>query len=113
MTEPSSAAARRWFASAGLGDDPPEEQQARLGLLDDFCAQAGTTPDEWVATCLRTTKAGDSAISTKGRQAADDAIEAFVAKQGWEGRDAVVKGNVLRSFLIHNGIFIQGRAWRG
>jgi hypothetical protein len=25
----------------------------------------------------------------------------------------VVSGNTLRSFLVHNGIFIQGRAWRG
>jgi hypothetical protein len=25
----------------------------------------------------------------------------------------VVTGNTLRSFLVHNGIFIQGRAWRG
>jgi hypothetical protein len=26
------------------------------------------------------------------------------------GRDAIVLGNTLRSFLIHNGIFLQGPA---
>lgn len=108
-----SDAVRRWFASAGYGDDPPGEQEARLALLAGFCAHAGTTPDQWVATCLRTTKSGDTAISAKGRAAADESIESFVAESGWEGRDAVVNGNVLRGFLIHNGIFIQGRAWRG
>jgi hypothetical protein len=113
VTLADSPAVRRWFASAGHDDDPPEEQERRLALLADFCAQTGQSPDEWVALCLRTTKAGDAAVSHKGRVAAHDAIEAFVAKAGWEGKEAVVKGNQLRGFLIHNGIFMQGRAWRG
>ena len=32
--------------------------------------------------------------------------------QVFTGKDAVVNGNIIRGFLVHNGIFIQGRAWR-
>jgi len=40
-------------------------------------------------------------------------IDEFVEKSGFTGKEAVVNGNIIRSFLIHNGIFMQGRAWRG
>jgi hypothetical protein len=36
-----------------------------------------------------------------------------VAKKGWTGRDALANGNVVRGFLIHNGVLIQGGAWTG
>ncbi|HEV7535542.1 MAG TPA: hypothetical protein VGP90_07900 [Acidimicrobiia bacterium] len=104
---------QRWFDSARLHNDPEEETQFRLQLLGDFCAQMGQTPDELAAGLRRTTKGGDEAISGKRRKAMDAAIDEFVEKSGWTGRDAVVNGNMLRSFLVHNGIFIQGRAWRG
>jgi hypothetical protein len=41
------------------------------------------------------------------------AIEEFVASTGRVERDAVVAGNTLRGFLIHNGVFIQGPVWTG
>jgi hypothetical protein len=103
----------RWFDSARLHDDPEEEKQLRLGLLADFCTHMGQSPDELAAGLRRTTKAGDEAISGKRRAAMDAAIDEFVEKSGFTGRDAVVNGNIIRSFLVHNGIFIQGRAWRG
>jgi len=34
-----------------------------------------------------------------------------VEKFGFSGKEAVVNGSIIRSFLIHNGIF-QGQAWR-
>lgn len=107
-----SAAVRRWFASAGYDGDPPDEQQERLGLLEAFCAHMGQSPEELVAGCLRTTKQGDTAISAKGRTAMQEAIEGFVASTGRTGREAVTAGNLLRGFLIHNGVFIQGPVWR-
>jgi hypothetical protein len=103
----------RWFDSARLHSDSEDEQQLRLRLLADFCAHMGSTPDELVAGLIRTTKAGERAISAKRRAAMDASIDEFVEKSGFTGKDAVVNGNVLRSFLVHNGIFIQGRAWRG
>ena len=107
-----STVVRRWFASAGYDADPPDEQEARLELLAAFCAHVGQSPEELVASCLRTTKHGDTAISAKGRTAMQEAIETFVASTGRTGRDAVAAGNTLRGFLIHNGVFIQGPVWR-
>lgn len=116
MTPEEVAAAstvRRWLASAGLQDAPAQDRDRRLALLADFCRHTGQSPDELVRGCLRTTKAGDTAISAKRRTAMNTTIDEFVAARGLDGRDAVVTGNTLRSFLVHNGIFIQGRAWRG
>ena len=107
------AAVRRWFDSARLDGDPPEQQAHKLALLADFCDHTGQQPGELVAGLLRTTKDGDTAISAKRRTAMNATIDEFVEKCGFAGRDAVVNGNVIRSFLVHNGIFIQGRAWRG
>jgi len=109
----ASHTVRRWFESAGYDSDPSEEQEARLALLAGFCQREGKSPDELVAGCLRTTKVGDTAISAKGRTAMQAAIEDFVASTGRAGRDAVVAGNTLRGFLIHNGVFIQGPVWTG
>jgi len=105
---------RRWFASAGHDKDPPEMQERLLGILADFSEQTRKSPDDLVAGCfLRKKATGDLFISTKARQAMNEAIFEFVAKKGWTGREAVANGNVIRGFLIHNGVLIQGGAWTG
>lgn len=109
----ASPAIARWFASTGYDQEPADEQQNRLVLLVDFCRHVGRSPDDLVAGCLRTTKQGDTAISAKGRNAIQAAIDEFMAATGRTGQDAVVAGNTLRGFLIHNGVFIQGPVWRG
>ena len=106
-------AVRRWFTSANLDDIPANDQTHRLALLADFCAHTGQRPEELVSGLLRTTKDGDTAISAKRRTLMNATIDDFVEKSGFTGRDAIVNGNIIRSFLVHNGIFIQGRAWRG
>jgi hypothetical protein len=106
-------AVRRWFESAKLDEIAAEEQTHRLALLADFCDHTGQQPEELVSGLLRTTKDGDTAISAKRRTIMNTTIDEFVEKSGFTDRDAVVNGNVIRSFLVHNGIFIQGRAWRG
>jgi len=105
----ASPAVRRWLERDGnkVGGAAHEGE---LRLLARFCASLGTTPDELVAQCLRATKSGDTAISTAGRRRTDEAISAFAAAEGAEGREAIVLGNTLRGFLIHNGIFMQGSA---
>ena len=40
-------------------------------------------------------------------------LDEFTGEQGWTGKQAVVNANVVRSFLTHNGVLIQGRVWRG
>jgi len=49
----------------------------------------------------------------KRREAVNRWLGKFAAEQGWTGKQAVVNANVVRSFLIHNGVFIQGGVWRG
>ena len=116
MTGPTDLAqdpaVRRWFESAKLDDDPSEVQTHKLALLADFCNHTGQQPGELVAGLLRTTKDGHTAIAAKKRIAMNATIDEFVEKSGFTGKDAVVNGNVIRGFLVHNGIFIQGRAWR-
>jgi hypothetical protein len=110
----SFSTVRRWFASAGHDEDPPEMQERLLGILADFCEQIRKSPDEVVSGCfLRKKATGDLFISVKARQRTNEAIAEFVAKRGWSGRDAVANGNVVRGFLIHNGVLIQGGAWTG
>ncbi len=105
----ASPAVRRWLdrSDSGRGSDA---RGGEVELLARFCTSLGTTPDELVAQCLRATKSGDTAISAAGRRRTDLAITAFVAAEGATGREAIVLGNTLRSFLIHNGIFLQGPA---
>ena len=100
---------QRWLAKAGY-----EARPAECGVLVEelaaFCDFAGKDPAELITSCLRTTKAGETAISTKGRQQMQDLIDGFAAEKGLAGHAAIVAGNHIRGFLIHNGIFMQGRA---
>lgn len=100
---------RRWLERSGDGAATPA-RVADLEMLQRFCASIDTDPDELVAQCLRSTKSGSTAISAVGRRKTDEAITAFVASEGATGRDGIVLANKLRSFLIHNGIFMQGSA---
>jgi hypothetical protein len=115
----ASPAVRRWLErdgnkvggnKVGGNKEGGAAHEGELRLLARFCASLDTTPDELVAQCLRATKSGDTAISTAGRRRTDEAISAFAAAEGAEGREAIVLGNTLRGFLIHNGIFMQGSA---
>ena len=71
-------------------------------------------PDELVAFCVLRKKAtGERFLSVKRREAINGWLDEFTGEQGWTGKQAVVNANVVRSFLIHNGVLIQGRVWRG
>lgn len=101
----------RWFKAAGHDRLPAAEQQQLLSELAAFCQFTGKSPSELPASCLRITNDGQKAISAKGRTAMQATIEAFVHKElGLAGHQAIVAGNRLRGFLIHNGVFIQGPA---
>jgi hypothetical protein len=104
-----SAMVQRWLDKAGYANDPVAEQDRLLGDLAGFCEFTGKSPEELVAGCLRETKAG-TAISTKGRRRMQETIDRYVGERGLTGRDAIVAGNRIRGFLVHNGVFIQGRA---
>jgi hypothetical protein len=100
---------QRWLDKSGHGQAPAAEQERLLDDLAGFCVYAESTPEELVASCLRQTAAG-TAISTKGRRLMQQRIESYVNERGLSGREAIVVGNRVRGFLVHNGVFIQGRA---
>lgn len=105
-----SPAVLRWLQATGYGSAPAAERAEALDLLAALCSFAGAGPEDLVAGCLRTTKAGERTISAKGRREAEATIERFVESRGLTGHAAIVTSNRLRGFLIHNGIFLQGRA---
>ena len=83
-----------------------EDLTSRLDILRRFCEFVGRDPDAIIQECLRVSE-GEKKISTKGRRFYDERIREF--QEGVEG-DARLKvhwGNTVRSFLIHNGIFLQ------
>jgi hypothetical protein len=101
----------RWLGSA---HHPPDVQQRQLQILEAFCERVGKTPDELVAFCfLRKKATGDRFVSVKRRRTVNAWIDEFVTDQGWTGKEAVVNANVIRAFLIHNAVLIQGPVWKG
>jgi len=62
---------------------------------------------------LRKKDTGDRFVSTKRRTEINEQIETHVVERGWIGKEAVANANIIRSFLIHNGIPIGGRTWIG
>ena len=77
------------------------ETRAKLEVLARFCAGCGKQPDELVAWLFRPTPEGPR-IRLKRRREVMAMIEGFEADSG--GRPA---GNVVRSFLIHNGVALS------
>lgn len=110
----SAESVKHWFASAGRDQEPVETQERLLTILVDFCAHIGKSPDDLAAYCfLRKKDTGSRFVSVKRRKAVNAWLDEFVTAQGWSGKDAVANANVIRGFLIHNGVLIQGGVWTG
>lgn len=99
----------RWVRAARLDQLPEAEQKAAVDLVIEFCEAQGKSPADVVNGCFRLDKDGDRAISVKGRRAIQEAIDEYVRGIGLVGHPATVTGNRIRGFLIHNGVFLQGR----
>jgi hypothetical protein len=85
----------------------PSDADARVDLLARFCALVEKEPDEMIEESSREVDSGKR-IRIKVRRFYSEKIEEF--QEGIEG-DARARGraaNVIRSFFIHNGIFMQG-----
>ena len=110
----SQASVKQWVADSVLGQDPAQVREQKLRILAGFCAKVEMAPDQLVAFCILRKKAtGERFLSVKRREAINHWLDEFAGEQGWTGKQAVVNANVVRSFLIHNGVLIQGRVWRG
>lgn len=84
-----------WRASAGVDDGDP-----RIETLEAFCASVDAGPDELIDACLRQVDGGQFKIRMAARRKLAEQIAAFQ-------RHDQARGNVIRSFLIHNGVSMQ------
>ncbi len=82
------------------------EVRAKLEVLARFCLTCGKEPDELVGWLFRETPEGPR-IRLKRRRQVMALIEGFEREHG--GRSA---GNVVRSFLIHNGVALSAAPLR-
>lgn len=101
---------RTWFT--GLrehwGEDPPDKK-GKLATLRSFCEMVAKNPDVIVDECSREVEGGKR-IRIKARRIYSEKIEEFKASVGGGPRDQGKAANTVRSFMIHNGIFMQGAA---
>jgi hypothetical protein len=98
---------RTWFEDFEKNwGEKPEDASSRLEVLRRFCEFVGKDPDTIVAECLRTVE-GETKISIKGRRSYVRMIQEFQESLEGDARQKIQGGNTIRSFLIHNGIFLQ------
>jgi hypothetical protein len=99
---------RAWVA--GLREqwgEEPADMASRIEALERFCAFVERAPDEIIKECSREVEGGKR-IRTKKRRFYSEKIEEFQASVEGDARAQTRAGNVIRSFMIHNGIFMQG-----
>jgi hypothetical protein len=100
------AAVQTWRHGLTEQWDEEPEMEARLEILSAFCDSAGAEPDAMIAECTREVESGKR-IRIKARREYSEKIAAFQTTAAGTPRDQMKAGNVVRSFFIHNGIFMQ------
>jgi hypothetical protein len=85
------------------GSDSAADER-RLSMLARFCAFVERTPDQMIDDVLNF-EAGR--IKRKGRRFYADKIEEFQRTLEGDVRAQQAGGNVVRSFFIHNGLFLS------
>jgi hypothetical protein len=80
---------------------------ARLETLERFCTLVEREPDAIIADCAREVEGGKR-IRIKKRRFYSDKIDEFQSSVNGDARAQTRVGNIVRSFMIHNGIFMQG-----
>jgi|SRR5581483_339205 len=91
---------QRWLDQLTDTDDVGIE---KLAVLEEFCRFCGETPDAIIASLFRPTDDGPR-INLKRRRQIIEWIDSFEREHG--GR---ATGNLIRSFLIHNGVAMTAR----
>lgn len=84
----------------------PDDLQDRLDVLQRFCAFVDRDPDAIIADCSREVESGKR-IRIKSRRLYSEKIADFQAAAEGDARTQAKEGNLIRSFMIHNGIFMQ------
>ncbi len=84
----------------------PDDVAQRLEILQRFCGYVERDPDTIIQECVREVEGGKR-IRIKGRRFYSEKIAEFQASVEGDSRTQAHWGNTVRSFLIHNGIFLQ------
>src|SRR2546428_7615759 len=79
----------------------------RIEVLQRFCAFVGREPDSVIEECSREVEGGKR-IRIKKRRLYSEKIDEFQASLDGDARAQARAGDVVRSFMIHNRIFMQG-----
>ena len=87
--------------------EEPADMAARIEMLDRFCGLVEREPDMIIEECSREVEGGKR-IRIKKRQFYTEKIYEFQRSVDGDARAQTRAGNVVRSFMIHNGIFMQG-----
>ena len=85
----------------------PADMQRRVEIVQRFCTFVGREPDAIIEECSREVEGGKR-IRIKKRRFYSEKIDEFQASLDGDARAQARAGNVVRSFMIHNGIFMQG-----
>jgi hypothetical protein len=87
------------------GGDPVADDPDRLPALEAFCRYAGVNPDQIIQETTML-KDGERRIRVKGRERYAALIDEWQATiEGSRIRKGKC-GNIVRSFLIHNGVLL-------
>ncbi|MDQ6660305.1 MAG: hypothetical protein M3Z24_04990 [Chloroflexota bacterium] len=76
----------------------PEEQQARLAILEAFCTFVGRTPDEMVREIFDV-----ETRKYKKRNFYTAKVKEFSSQISGTWQEQAARGNVIRNFFIANG----------
>jgi hypothetical protein len=87
--------------------EEPADMAARTETLARFCVFVGREPDMIIEECSRVVEGGKR-IRLKKRRLYSEKIDEFQRSVDGDARAQTRAGNVVRSFMIHNGIFMQG-----
>jgi hypothetical protein len=86
----------------------------RLGTLLEFCQLVEKDPDTIIAECFRAPKEGDEwkHIKFKARRSYSGLINQAQEELLGGGTAGRQRGSIIRSFFIHNGVFMQAEPLR-
>jgi hypothetical protein len=86
--------------------EPPSDFDQRVETVGKFCQFVEQDPDAVIAACSREVESGKR-IRIKERRFYTEKIAEFQESLDGDARAKGRAGNVVRSFFIHNGIFMQ------
>jgi hypothetical protein len=102
------AAVKTWLEDLRQqwGTDPLQDDPDCVQAVERFCRFVDKDPDAMIRECF-IRKEGQKKISYKGRTFYYNKIAEFQDSLDEEARNKVRIGNHVRSFFIHNGVFMQ------